>query len=53
MLTNLTIKDKQTNEEKAYKILVLNSKLFYNTIKPMLAKYPNLSSEKLKLPIDE
>ncbi|WP_418906309.1 S2/P23 family protein (plasmid) [Borreliella tanukii] len=52
MLANLIIKDKQTNKDKAYEI-VLNPKLFYNTVKLILAKYPNLSSDKLKSPIDE
>ncbi|WP_215536676.1 S2/P23 family protein [Borreliella bavariensis] len=52
MLASLIIKEKQTNKDKAYEI-VLNPKLFYNTVKLILAKYPNLSSEKLKLPIDE
>ncbi len=52
MLANLIIKDKQTNKDKTYEI-VLNPKLFYNTGKLILAKYPNLSSGKLKLPIDE
>ncbi len=52
MLANLIIKNKQTNKDKVYEI-VLNIKLFYNTIKLILDKYPNLSSEKLKLPIDE
>lgn len=52
MLANLIIKDKQANKDKTYAI-VLNPKLFYNTVKLILAKYPNLSSEKLKLPIDE
>ncbi|WP_215540860.1 S2/P23 family protein [Borreliella bavariensis] len=52
VLANLIIKDKQTNKDKTYEI-VLNPKLFYNTVKLILAKYPNLSSDKLKLSIDE
>ncbi|WP_187981875.1 S2/P23 family protein [Borreliella bavariensis] len=52
MLANLIIKNKQTNKDKVYEI-VLNINLFYNTVKLILDKYPNLSSEKLKLPIDE
>ncbi|WLN25916.1 S2/P23 family protein (plasmid) [Borreliella valaisiana] len=51
MLANLTIKNKQTNEDKVYEI-VLNTKLFYNAVKLILSKYPNLSSEKLKLSVD-
>ncbi|WP_210361699.1 S2/P23 family protein [Borreliella valaisiana] len=51
MLAKLTIKNKQTNEDKVYEI-VLNTKLFYNAVKLILSKYPNLSSEKLKLSVD-
>lgn len=50
MLAYLTIKDKQTNENKTYEI-ILNLKLFNDTIKLLFAKYSNLSNYKLKLPI--
>ncbi|WP_215540036.1 S2/P23 family protein [Borreliella bavariensis] len=52
MLASLTIKDRRTNNYEAYEI-VLNPRLFTDTIKLIFAKYPNLSNEKLKLPIDE
>ncbi len=52
MLASLTIKDRQTNKDEAYEI-ALNPRLFTDTIKLIFAKYPNLSNEKLKLPIDE
>ncbi|WNY67257.1 S2/P23 family protein [Borreliella lusitaniae] len=52
MLAQLTIKDKKTNTNKTYEI-VLSPKIFNDTIKLIYAKYPNLSKEKLKPPIDE
>ncbi|MCD2332863.1 S2/P23 family protein [Borreliella americana] len=52
MLAYLTIKNKQTNEDKTYEIL-LNIRLFNDTIRLIMTKYSNLSTEKLKLPIDE
>lgn len=52
MLASLTIKDRQTNKDKTYEI-ALNIRLLADTIKLIFAKYPNLSKEKLKLPIDE
>ncbi|WP_438938850.1 BB0158 famile outer surface lipoprotein [Borreliella garinii] len=52
MLASLTIKDRRTNNYETYEI-VLNPRLFIDTIKLIFAKYPNLSNEKLKLPIDE
>uniref|UniRef100_UPI001BFFFEB6 S2/P23 family protein n=1 Tax=Borreliella bavariensis TaxID=664662 RepID=UPI001BFFFEB6 len=51
MLASLTIKDRQTNKDETYEI-ALNPRLFIDTIKLIFAKYPNLSKEKLKLPID-
>ncbi|WP_419264707.1 S2/P23 family protein [Borreliella afzelii] len=51
MLAYLTIKDRQTNEDKTYEI-VLDIKLFNDVVKLIFAKYPDLSKEKLKLPID-
>ncbi len=51
MLAYLTIKDRQTNEDKTYEI-VLDLKLFNDVVKLIFAKYPDLSKEKLKLPID-
>ncbi len=48
----LTIKDKQTNKDKTYEI-ILNLKLFNNTIRLIFNKYSNLSKEKLKLFTDE
>lgn len=52
MLAQLTIKDKKTNTNKTYEI-VLSPKIFNDTIKLIHAKYPKLSKEKLKPPIDE
>ncbi|WP_418906247.1 S2/P23 family protein (plasmid) [Borreliella tanukii] len=52
MLASLTIKNKQTNKDETYEI-ALNPRLFADTIKLIFAKYPDLSKEKLKLPIDE
>ncbi|AEL19492.1 putative lipoprotein, borrelia PFam52 protein (plasmid) [Borreliella bissettiae DN127] len=48
----LTIKDKQTDKDKTYEI-ILNLKLFNDAIKLLFDKYSNLSKEKLKLFIDE
>ncbi|WNY65414.1 S2/P23 family protein [Borreliella carolinensis] len=48
----LTIKDKQTNKDIIYEI-ILNLKTFNNTIKLIFDKYPNLSKDKLKLFIDK
>ncbi|ADQ29947.1 S2/P23 family protein [Borreliella burgdorferi] len=48
----LTIKDKQTNKDKTYEI-ILNLKLFNDAIRLIFDKYSNLSKEKLKLFIDE
>ncbi|MBB6031942.1 hypothetical protein HNR35_000945 [Borreliella spielmanii] len=47
MLAHFTIKDKQANKDKTYEI-VLDIKLFADTIKLIFDKYPNLSTEKLK-----
>ncbi|WP_210373265.1 S2/P23 family protein [Borreliella garinii] len=52
MLAYLTIQDKQTNEDKTYEI-ILNIKLFNDTVRLIFAKYSNLSTKKLKLPINE
>lgn len=52
MLASFTIKDRRTNKDKTYEI-ALNTRLFADTIKLILDKYPNLSNEKLKLFIDE
>ncbi|WP_418904993.1 S2/P23 family protein [Borreliella lusitaniae] len=52
MLAQLTIKDKKTSKNKTYEI-VLSPKIFNDTIKLIYAKYPNLSKEKLKPPINE
>ncbi len=51
MLAQLTIKDKKINTNKTYEI-VLSPKIFNDTIKLIYAKYPKLSKEKLKPPID-
>ncbi len=48
----LTIKDKETDKYKTYEI-ILNLKLFNDTIKLLINKYSNLSKEKLKLFTDE
>ncbi len=50
MLASLAIKDRRTNKDGTYDI-ALNPRLFTDTIKLIFAKYPNLSNEKLKLPI--
>ncbi|WP_418906510.1 S2/P23 family protein (plasmid) [Borreliella turdi] len=52
MLAYLTIRNKETDKDKTYEI-ALNLKLFNDIVKLLFAKYPNLSKEKLKLPIDE
>uniref|UniRef100_UPI003B20D979 S2/P23 family protein n=1 Tax=Borreliella tanukii TaxID=56146 RepID=UPI003B20D979 len=52
MLAHLTIRDRQTSADKTYEIL-LDLKLFNDIVKLIFAKYPDLSKEKLKLPIDE
>ncbi len=49
MLASLTIKDRRTNNYETYEI-VLNPRLFIDTIKLIFDKYPNLSHEKLKTP---
>ncbi|XOU12908.1 hypothetical protein QIA01_05015 (plasmid) [Borreliella americana] len=46
------IKDKQANKNKTYEI-ILNIKLFNDTVRLIFAKYSNLSTKKLKFPIDE
>ncbi|MBB6213529.1 S2/P23 family protein (plasmid) [Borreliella californiensis] len=51
ILAYLTIKDRQTSEDKTHEI-VLDLKLFNDVVKLIFAKYPDLSKEKLKLPID-
>ncbi|WP_424632592.1 S2/P23 family protein [Borreliella lusitaniae] len=51
MLAQLTIKNKKTNTNKTYEI-VLSPKIFNDTIKLIYAKHPNLSKDKLKPPID-
>ncbi|WP_215537568.1 S2/P23 family protein [Borreliella bavariensis] len=52
MLAYLTIRNKQTGEYKTYEI-VLNLKLFNDTVKLIFDKYSNLSRKKLKLFIDK
>ncbi|WP_420025685.1 S2/P23 family protein [Borreliella valaisiana] len=52
MLAYLTIRNKQTGEDKIYEIS-LNLRLLNDTVKLIFAKYSNLSKKKLKLPIDE
>lgn len=44
MPAHLTIKDRQTNKDKTYEI-VLNLKLFNDTIRLIFDKYPNLSKK--------
>ncbi|WP_210361707.1 S2/P23 family protein [Borreliella valaisiana] len=52
MLAYLTIRNKQTGEDKIYEIS-LNLRLLNDAVKLIFAKYSNLSKKKLKLPIDE
>ncbi|MBB6043406.1 hypothetical protein HNP68_001028 [Borrelia yangtzensis] len=45
MLASLTIKDRQTNNYETYEI-ILNPRLFTDTIKLIFAKYPDFYQKK-------